>query len=477
MNIIKTRFAPSPTGFLHVGSVRTALYSWLYSQNKKGKFILRIEDTDIKRSTKNSINAIIDGMNWLNLNWDEGPYYQTQRFNRYHAVINHMLDTGTAYRCYCLKTRLNDLREKQISNGQKPRYDGYCRNNKNSNKINKPHVVRFCNPQKGSVVFEDKIRGRIEFSNFELDDLIIRRSDGTPTYNFCVVIDDWDMKITHVIRGEDHINNTPRQINILKSLNAPIPQYAHVSMILGNDGKKLSKRHGAISIMEYREEGYLPESLLNYLVRLGWSHGNQELFNLNEMIAHFSLKKINKSASIFDIKKLLWLNHYYINSLPPKYVAKHLKWHMEKQGLNIQSGPALETLIKILGKTSKTLKEIAISSHYFYQDFDFYEIEAAKKYLCTSAILPLKTVKEKLEKTKTWKKENIHDIITLSASKLEISIKKICMPLRVALTGGMYSPSIDITLYAIGKNRVLKRIDNALIYINKKNKKNDFISE
>ncbi|WMY96211.1 MAG: glutamate--tRNA ligase [Arsenophonus sp.] len=477
MNIIKTRFAPSPTGFLHIGSARTALYSWLYSQNKNGKFILRIEDTDIKRSTKNSINAIIDGMNWLNLNWDEGPYYQTKRFNRYNSVINHMLDTGTAYRCYCLKTRLNHLREKQISNGQKPRYDGYCRNNKNSHKINKPYVVRFCNPEKGSVVFQDKIRGRIEFSNLELDDLIIRRSDGTPTYNFCVVIDDWDMKITHVIRGEDHINNTPRQINILKSLNAPIPQYAHVSMILGSDGKKLSKRHGAINIMEYKEEGYLPESLLNYLVRLGWSHGNQELFNLNEMIAHFSLKKINKSASIFDIKKLLWLNHYYINSLPPKYVAKHLKWHMEKQGLNIQSGPTLENLIKLLGKKSKTLKEIAVSSHYFYQDFDFYEIEAAKQYLCTSAILPLKTVKEKLEKINIWKKENIQDIIKISAKILEVSTKKICMPLRVALTGGICSPSIDVTLYTIGKNRVLKRIDNALIYINKKNKKTNFISE
>ncbi|WMY96837.1 MAG: glutamate--tRNA ligase [Arsenophonus sp.] len=473
MNIIKTRFAPSPTGFLHVGSARTALYSWLYSQNKNGKFVLRIEDTDITRSTNNSINAIIDGMKWLNLTWDEGPYYQTKRFNRYHSVINHMLDTGKAYRCYCLKSRLNNLRKNQISNGQKPRYDGYCRNHKNSNKINAPYVVRFCNPKEGSVIFKDKIRGPIEFSNLELDDLIIRRSDGTPTYNFCVVIDDWDMKITHVIRGEDHINNTPRQINILKSLNAPIPQYAHVSMILGNDGKKLSKRHGAINIMEYREEGYLPESLLNYLVRLGWSHGDQELFDLNEMISYFSLKNISKSASIFDIKKLLWLNHYYINSLPAKYVAKHLKWHMEKQGFNIQSGPSLENLIKLLGKKSKTLKEIAISSHYFYQDFDIYEIEAEKQYLCENAILPLETVKKKLEKINIWKEENIQDIIKSSAIKLGVSIKKICMPLRVALTGGICSPSIDLTLYAIGKNRVLRRIDNALIYINnKKNKKN-----
>ncbi|WMY95058.1 MAG: glutamate--tRNA ligase [Arsenophonus sp.] len=467
MKTIKTRFAPSPTGFLHVGSARTALYSWLYSRNKNGKFILRIEDTDIARSTKNSVNAIIDGMHWLNLNWDEGPYYQTKRFNRYHAVINHMLDTGKAYRCYCLQTRLNDLRKNQISNGQKPRYDGYCRNYKNNHQINKPHVVRFCNPTKGSVIFEDKIRGWIKFSNLELDDLIIRRSDGTPTYNFCVVIDDWDMEITHVIRGEDHINNTPRQINILKSLNAPIPQYAHVSMILGNDGKKLSKRHGAINIMEYRDEGYLPESLLNYLVRLGWSYGDKEIFNINEMIDHFSFKTISKSASTFNIKKLLWLNHYYINSLPPKYVAKHLKWHMEQQGLNIQSGPTLENLIKLLGKNSKTLKEIAKSSHYFYQDFDLYEIEAAKKYLCTNAILPLKTVKKKLEEINTWEQKNIHDIIQLTASKLEVSMKNICMPLRVALTGTMHSPSIDATLYAIGKKRVLKRIDNALLYIHK----------
>ncbi|WP_348666281.1 glutamate--tRNA ligase [Arsenophonus symbiont of Ornithomya chloropus] len=466
MNTTKTRFAPSPTGFLHVGSARTALYSWLYSRHNKGKFILRIEDTDIARSTKKSINAIIDGMNWLNLNWDEGPYYQTKRFNRYHAVINHMLDKGIAYRCYCLKTRLNNLRKNQISNGQKPRYDGYCRNN-NNDQINKPHVVRFANPKKGSVIFEDKIRGWIKFSNLELDDLIIRRSDGTPTYNFCVVIDDWDMKITHVIRGEDHLNNTPRQINILKSLNAPIPKYAHVSMILGDDGKKLSKRHGAISIMEYREEGYLPESLLNYLVRLGWSHGDQEIFNLDEMINHFSLQKINKSASIFDIKKLLWLNHYYINTLPPEYVAKHLKWHMEQQGLNIKSGPTLENLIKLLGKHSKTLKEIATSSHYFYQDFDLCKIEEeSKKYLCKTAILPLKTIREKLEKINTWKKESIYEVIKLTASTLEINIQKICMPLRIALTGTIHSPSIDATLHAIGKNRVLKRINNALLYIN-----------
>ncbi|MEM8092856.1 glutamate--tRNA ligase, partial [Morganella morganii] len=280
MSKVKTRFAPSPTGYLHVGGARTALYSWLYSRHNHGEFVLRIEDTDLERSTQEAIDAIMDGMNWLNLGWDEGPYYQTKRFDRYNQVIDTMIENGTAYRCYCSKERLEALREKQMANNEKPRYDGCCRDHAHNHTADEPHVVRFRNPQEGSVIFDDKIRGPIEFSNQELDDLIIRRTDGSPTYNFCVVVDDWDMEITHVIRGEDHINNTPRQINILKALGAPVPEYAHVSMINGDDGKKLSKRHGAVGVMQYRDDGYLPQALLNYLVRLGWSHGDQEIFSI-----------------------------------------------------------------------------------------------------------------------------------------------------------------------------------------------------
>ncbi|WP_016606040.1 glutamate--tRNA ligase, partial [Yersinia pestis] len=354
---IKTRFAPSPTGYLHVGGARTALYSWLFSRHLGGEFVLRIEDTDLGRSTQEAIDAIMDGMNWLNLDWDEGPYFQTKRFDRYNAVIDQMLDAGTAYRCYCSKERLEALREAQMANGEKPRYDGHCRDSQCTHGADEPSVVRFRNPQEGSVIFDDKIRGPIEFSNQELDDLIIRRTDGSPTYNFCVVIDDWDMEITHVIRGEDHINNTPRQINILKALGAPVPEYAHVSMILGDDGKKLSKRHGAVGVMQYRDDGYLPEALLNYLVRLGWSHGDQEIFSIEEMTQLFTLDAVSKSASAFNTEKLQWLNHHYINSLPPEQVAVHLSWHVEQLGIDTRNGPELVEIVKLLGERCKTLKE------------------------------------------------------------------------------------------------------------------------
>lgn len=468
MNKIKTRFAPSPTGYLHVGGARTALYSWLYSRHNNGEFVLRIEDTDLERSTQEAIDAIMDGMNWLSLNWDEGPYYQTKRFDRYHAVIDQMLSAGTAYRCYCSKTRLDNLREEQMARGEKPRYDGYCRSHAHNHTPNEPHVVRFRNPQQGSVIFEDQIRGPIEFSNLELDDLIIRRTDGSPTYNFCVVIDDWDMKITHVIRGEDHINNTPRQINILTAIGAPIPVYAHVSMILGDDGKKLSKRHGAVSVMQYRDDGYLPEALLNYLVRLGWSHGDQEIFNREEMISYFSLDAINKSASAFNTDKLLWLNHHYINSLPAEYVATHLAWHIEQQGIDTQIGPSLADLVNLLGERCKTLKEIASSCRYFYQDFATFDGDAAKKHLRPIARLPLETVRTKLAAISNWTCENVHHAIEATATELEIGMGKVGMPLRVAVTGAGQSPSVDATVHAIGQNRSLKRIDNALVYINER---------
>ncbi|HHK9540739.1 glutamate--tRNA ligase [Escherichia coli] len=462
---IKTRFAPSPTGYLHVGGARTALYSWLFARNHGGEFVLRIEDTDLERSTPEAIEAIMDGMNWLSLEWDEGPYYQTKRFDRYNAVIDQMLEEGTAYKCYCSKERLEALREEQMAKGEKPRYDGRCRHSHEHHADDEPCVVRFANPQEGSVVFDDQIRGPIEFSNQELDDLIIRRTDGSPTYNFCVVVDDWDMEITHVIRGEDHINNTPRQINILKALKAPVPVYAHVSMINGDDGKKLSKRHGAVSVMQYRDDGYLPEALLNYLVRLGWSHGDQEIFTREEMIKYFTLNAVSKSASAFNTDKLLWLNHHYINALPPEYVATHLQWHIEQENIDTRNGPQLADLVKLLGERCKTLKEMAQSCRYFYEDFAEFDADAAKKHLRPVARQPLEVVRDKLAAITDWTAENVHHAIQATADELEVGMGKVGMPLRVAVTGAGQSPALDVIVHAIGKTRSIERINKALDFI------------
>ncbi|MCS2149743.1 glutamate--tRNA ligase [Scandinavium manionii] len=462
---IKTRFAPSPTGYLHVGGARTALYSWLFARNHGGEFVLRIEDTDLERSTPEAIEAIMDGMNWLSLEWDEGPYFQTKRFDRYNAAIDEMLVAGTAYKCYCSKERLEALREEQMANGEKPRYDGRCRHGHEHHADDEPCVVRFANPQDGSVIFDDQIRGPIEFSNQELDDLIIRRTDGSPTYNFCVVVDDWDMEITHVIRGEDHINNTPRQINILKALNAPVPVYAHVSMINGDDGKKLSKRHGAVSVMQYRDDGYLPEALLNYLVRLGWSSGDQEIFTREEMIKLFSLGAVSKSASAFNTEKLQWLNHHYINSMAPEYVATHLQWHIEQENIDTRNGPQLSELVTLLGERCKTLKEMAASCHYFYEEFDAFDADAAKKHLRPVARQPLEVVRDKLEAITEWTAENVHHAIQATADELEVGMGKVGMPLRVAVTGAGQSPGLDVTVHAIGKSRSVARINKALAFI------------
>ncbi|EOW2372045.1 glutamate--tRNA ligase [Cronobacter sakazakii] len=462
---IKTRFAPSPTGYLHVGGARTALYSWLFARNQGGEFVLRIEDTDLERSTPEAIEAIMDGMNWLSLEWDEGPYFQTKRFDRYNAVIDEMLAAGTAYKCYCSKDRLEALREEQMAKGEKPRYDGRCRHSHEHHADDEPCVVRFANPQDGSVVFDDQIRGPIEFSNLELDDLIIRRTDGSPTYNFCVVVDDWDMEITHVIRGEDHINNTPRQINILKALGAPVPLYAHVSMINGDDGKKLSKRHGAVSVMQYRDDGYLPEALLNYLVRLGWSHGDQEIFSREEMIKFFTLDAVSKSASAFNTDKLLWLNHHYINTLAPEYVATHLQWHIEQENIDTRNGPQLAELVKLLGERCKTLKEMAQTCRYFYEDFNEFDADAAKKHLRPVARQPLEVVRDKLAALTDWTAENVHHAIQATADELEVGMGKVGMPLRVAVTGAGQSPGLDVTVHAIGKSRSVERINKALAFI------------
>ncbi len=461
---VRTRFAPSPTGYLHVGGARTALYSWLFAKHNQGEFVLRIEDTDLERSTPEATQAILEGMEWLNLAWEHGPYYQTKRFNRYNQVIDQMLEQGLAYRCYCSKERLENLRNEQEKNKEKPRYDGYCLHHQPEDP-NAPHVVRFKNPKEGSVIFDDAVRGRIEISNSELDDLIIRRTDGSPTYNFCVVIDDWDMGITHVVRGEDHINNTPRQINILKALNAPIPTYAHVSMILGDDGQKLSKRHGAVSVMQYRDDGFLPEALLNYLVRLGWGHGDQEIFSVEEMIKLFELTQVSKSASAFNTEKLLWLNHHYIRELPPEYVAEHLKWHYQHQGIDTHNGPPLTDIVVMLRERCKTLKEMAASSRYFFEDVEHFEESAVKKHFKSTAVEALEKVYEKLTALSQWTAEPIHQAIEQAAEELGVGMGKVGMPLRVAVTGSGQSPSMDVTLVGIGRERTLARIQKAIAFI------------
>lgn len=461
---VVTRFAPSPTGYLHVGGARTALYSWLYAKSQGGEFVLRIEDTDIERSTEDAKQAILDGMQWLGLNWDKGPYLQTERFDRYKELVDQLLAEGKAYKCFMSGEELDAIREEQKARGEKPRYPGTWRD-RTDHPEGQSYAVRFKNPQEGTVVINDHIRGKIEISNTELDDLIIARSDGTPTYNFCVVVDDWDMGITHVVRGEDHINNTPRQINILKALGAPVPDYAHVSMILGDDGKKLSKRHNAVSVMQYRDDGFLPQALLNYLVRLGWAHGDQEIFSLDEMIEHFSLDAIGQSASAFNTEKLIWLNQHYMKELPASEVASHAKWHFEEQGISLETGPVLEDVIAIQADRVKTLKEMAQISRYFYEDFSEFDEKAAKKHLRPVAKEPLELVKQKLEAIKTWNPENIQAAINATAEELEVGMGKIGMPLRVAVTSGGNSPALDETLNLISKQKVAHRIDNALKFI------------
>ncbi|UDG81496.1 Glutamate--tRNA ligase [Candidatus Profftia lariciata] len=462
---IKTRFAPSPTGYFHLGSARTALYAWLFARHNQGEFILRIEDTDLERSTDEAIKNIIDCMHWLNIDWDQGPYYQTKRFERYNYVINKMLEQGSAYKCYCSKERLENLRKTNITSNTKPRYDGFCRYNNYYNN-NKPYVVRFLNPIEGSVIFYDKIRGFIEFNNKELDDLIIRRTDGSPTYNFCVVIDDWDMEITHIIRGEDHINNTPRQINILKALGAPVPHYAHVPMILNNTGKKMSKRHSdTVNVMQYRDDGYLPEALLNYLVRMGWSYGDQEIFSTDEMKKLFTLDNISKSASIFNLEKLQWLNQFYLKKMPVEYLARHLTWHINQFGYDTHSGPNLFEIIPLLTRRCKTLKDMAAHARYFYEDFTNFNNDAVKKYLCLVARKPLELIRTKIAAITDWTFTNIDNVIQKTAEELKLTMDKVGMPLRVAMTGTDQSLSINILIYYIGQRKSLKRIDLALAII------------
>ncbi|OGT63631.1 MAG: glutamate--tRNA ligase [Gammaproteobacteria bacterium RIFCSPHIGHO2_12_FULL_45_12] len=457
MTMVRTRFAPSPTGFLHIGGARTALYCWLYARKTQGTFILRIEDTDILRSTPESVAAILQGMAWLNLAYDEGPFYQTKRFDRYRAVLEQLIAEGHAYRCYCSKERLEALRTTQLKQKEKPRYDGLCRHLTESQPG--PFCVRFKNPAEGVVTFDDLIRGTVTFANNELDDLVIARTDGTPTYNFTVVVDDWDMKVTHVIRGDDHINNTPRQINILRALAATPPFYAHVPMILGSDGKRLSKRHGAVSVMQYREEGFLPEALLNYLARLGWSHGDQEIFSIEELVEYFEIKDINRAAAAFNLDKLLWLNQHYLKTSDPAYVAKELLWQMARLGVDVSDGPPLEEVVRVQCERTKTLQEMAERSRYFYEEVQVND--EMKRHIVPDILPALRSVRDHLASLSVWTKESIHLVLTETAAENGLKLGKLAQPLRVALTGGTVSPPLDATLFLMGKARVIERINKA----------------
>jgi glutamyl-tRNA synthetase len=461
---IRTRFAPSPTGFLHIGGARTALFSWAYARKHQGNFILRIEDTDVARSTPEAVQAILDGMHWLGLNWDEGPFYQMQRMDRYKEIIQKMLSEGSAYYCYCTKDELDMMREQQMQTGSKPRYDGRWRP-----EVGKtlpaipdgvPPVVRFKNPSSGTVVWDDLVKGRIEISNQELDDLIIARADGTPTYNFCVVVDDWEMGISHVIRGDDHVNNTPRQINMLQALGAKVPQYAHLSMILGDDGQKLSKRHGAVSVMQYHEDGYLPEAVLNYLGRLGWSHGDDEIFDIKQFCQWFDLDHITPSAAQFNTEKLRWLNAHYIKQADLALLAADITQRLKNKGLYITEQPDLQAVISLYRERIHTLNELADAIAYFYQK-PAVDAVASEKHL-TSDVLPiLKQMSVDLSGI-DWTVEAIHHVIDATVQSNGLKFPKVAMPLRVLITGGAQSPSIDAVMALLGKDETLSRLNAGL---------------
>ncbi|MBS0192931.1 MAG: glutamate--tRNA ligase [Proteobacteria bacterium] len=461
----RTRFAPSPTGYLHIGGARTALYCWLEARHRGGAFILRIEDTDRERSTDAAVQAILDGMAWLGLDHDEGPIYQTARMDRYRQVAQQLLDAGHAYYAYESKEELEAMRAAALEKHEKPRYDGRARDAKLPLRDDPNRVIRFRNPHAGSVVFEDKVKGRIEWANAELDDFVLVRSDGFPTYNFAVVVDDIDMGITEVIRGDDHVNNTPRQINVYHALGATPPVFAHLPMILGPDGQKLSKRHGAVSVMQYRDDGYLPHAVLNYLVRLGWSYGDQEIFSIAQMIELFDIADVNHSASRFDTEKLRWLNQQYLKNDDPTDVAQHLDWHLRQAGYDLANGPAAVDLVIALRDRVHTLKEMAERAKVWFEPLRDYDEAAVAKHLTVAAAAPLTAVRERLATLPEWSPEGVHAALADTAQALGLGMGKIAQPLRVAITGTQVSPSIEHTIHLAGRKQALARIDAALALI------------
>jgi glutamyl-tRNA synthetase len=457
---VRTRFAPSPTGFLHIGGLRTALFCWLYARRHAGQFVLRIEDTDLERSTAEAIQQILDGLEWAGLDYDEGPFFQTKRFERYKEVIEELLAEGKAYRCYCSKEELEQMRAQQIARGEKPRYDGRWRERTDSPAGVAP-VVRFKNPLEGEVVVDDVVHGRVIFQNSELDDLIIARSDGTPTYNFCVVVDDMDMQITHVIRGDDHLNNTPRQQNMLVALGQRPPVYAHLPMILGADGAKLSKRHGAVSVLEYRDQGFLPEAVLNYLVRLGWSHGDQEYFSIAEMQSMFDIADVNKSAAAFNFEKLAWLNQQHMMRAPPARIVPVLRWHLERDGIQTADEAKLEQIVLSLRERAKTVHEMAQSSVFFFRAPAAYDEKAVRKHVTADVPALLAEAAAALAGLQEWNAAAIHEVISGVAAAKGVSLGKLAQPIRLAVCGGTVSPPIDATLSILGRPESLSRLARA----------------
>ncbi len=462
---VRTRFAPSPTGFLHIGGARTALFSWAFAKKHGGDFILRIEDTDVARSTPEAVQAILNGMNWLGLDYNEGPFYQMQRMERYQAVIQTMLKVGTAYYCYSSKEELDALREQQMASKQKPRYDGKWRPEEGKVLPTPPQgilpAIRFKNPQDGVVAWNDLVKGRIEIANAELDDLVIARADGTPTYNFCVVVDDSDMGITQVIRGDDHVNNTPRQINMLMALAVTdsaikIPQYAHLSMILGSDGQKLSKRHGAVSVMQYDDEGYLPEAVLNYLARLGWSHGDDEVFSKQQFAEWFDLDHITPSAAQFNTEKLNWLNNHYIKIADLDVLAKDIALRLGRMGVVVTEQPVLKDAIALYRDRANTLVDLAQSIAYFYSRPQI-DTAAQEKHITPDIFPAMNTLVAQLSDI-AWTTEAIHEVIQAVVVNNGLKFPRVAMPLRVMLTGGAQSPSIDAVMVILGKAETLTRL-------------------
>jgi len=466
MNDIITRFPPSPTGYLHVGGARTALFNWLYARHTNGKFVLRIEDTDTARSTQESVDAIFEALEWLGIEWDAGPYFQSQRFDIYKEYVDTLVDAGHAYYCTCSAEELETMRATAKEKGGKPKYDGTCRD-KGLEKTDNA-VVRFKAPLGGTTILKDVVKGNIVFQNDELDDFIICRSDGTPTYNFVVVIDDITMNINTIIRGDDHVMNTPKQMLIYNALGVPLPIYGHVPMVLGSDRTRLSKRHGATSVTAYRDMGFLPDAFINYLVRLGWSHGDQEYFTRDELIEKFSLENIGRSAGIFDQEKLLALNAEHIKATPIKTLVQLLTPFLKAEGVEVTEGAFIESVVETLVPRSKTLQEMARDAVFYYADTIEYEEKAAKKFLKAKALEPLAMLVAELEQIETFTQENLEDAFRAVMEKSGLKLGKIAQPVRVALTGRTASPGIFEIIAIIGKEKVLERLKQAVDHINAK---------
>jgi len=462
-NPIVTRFPPSPSGYLHLGGARTAIFNWLYARHTKGQFVLRVEDTDVTRSTKESVDAILDALEWLGIGWDEGPYYQSQRFDVYKDYINRLLAGGYAYYCTCSAERLEQMRQDAMQSGGKPKYDGTCR--EKGLAYQEGAVVRFKAPLAGTTMVPDRIRGNIGFNNAELDDFIIQRSDGTPTYNLAVVVDDITMNINTIIRGDDHLNNTPKQIQLYEALDCEVPDFGHVPMVLGPDKTRLSKRHGAMSVTAYREMGYHPDAMVNYLVRLGWSHGDQEFFTREELIEKFNLEHIGKSAGVFDPEKLLALNAEHIRAKSNEDLAGHLMPFLEAKGIAAAPGKYLYNVIETLKNRSKTFVEMADAAEFYFTDQLVYEEKAAKKFLKPGILEPLKEITLELEQTETFTQETLEPIFQQVMDKHELKLGKIAQPMRVALTGKTVSPGIFEMIEVLGKSAVLARLKGAIAYI------------